>query len=153
MPLFLDVRSSRRRVRIDEVAQPDSADVPATAEQDMRYLVDEQHGESLCLVDAPKVDATPDRSVVVEALQHLSPEYRQILIEAVMRRNTVQVIAARLGIPAGQVRVRLHYALHELRRGVEIGRLVQAGECSGPPVDRPRPAASRRSRPQHGWSR
>lgn len=63
-----------------------------------------------------------DRSIIAEALQRLSPEYRQILLETVIRRNTLPVAATRLGITAGTVRFRLHHAMHELRRELDIRR-------------------------------
>jgi DNA-directed RNA polymerase specialized sigma24 family protein len=132
-------------VTIAEAARAGSADVPTSAVQDVRYVVTE-HGTNQCPVDAP-----PDHSVVVEALQRLSPTSRQILVEAGIHRNTLQVIAARFGIPVSTVRVRLHYALRELRREVEVGRVVQTGESLGLPVDRPRRSASQHSTSNQAW--
>ncbi len=73
-------------------------------------------------------DAAPDRSIIAEALRRLSPAYRQILLETVIRRHTLQVTATRLGIPEATVRSRLHYAMHELCRELDAARAVQSSE-------------------------
>jgi len=70
----------------------------------------------------PDAAGAVDRSIIAEALQRLSPAYRQILLETVIRRNTLPVTATRLGITAGTVRSGLHHAMHELRRELDIGR-------------------------------
>jgi RNA polymerase sigma factor (sigma-70 family) len=73
-------------------------------------------------------DAAPDRSIIAEALQQLSPVSRQILIETVIRRHTLQATATRLGMPEASVRSRLHYAMHQLRRELDAARAVQTSE-------------------------
>jgi RNA polymerase sigma-70 factor (ECF subfamily) len=74
------------------------------------------------------LDVAPDRSIIVAALGRLSPVYRQVLVETVIRGNPLQVTATRLGIPAGTVRSRLHYAMHELGRELDVARVVQTSE-------------------------
>jgi RNA polymerase sigma-70 factor (ECF subfamily) len=69
-----------------------------------------------------------DRSIIVEALARLSPASRKVLVETGVRGNTLQVTAARLGIPAGTARSRLHYAMHELRRELAVARVAQTLE-------------------------
>jgi RNA polymerase sigma-70 factor, ECF subfamily len=72
-------------------------------------------------------DAALDRSIIAEALQRLSPAYRQVLLETALRQNTLQVTATGLGIPASTVRSRLHDAMHQLRREIDVARVVQTG--------------------------
>jgi RNA polymerase sigma factor (sigma-70 family) len=131
MPLFMDMHSLDGPVTIDQTAKAHAADLHTQSEHDMRYLrycVDEHHGKIFCLINAPDADAAPDRSIIVAALGRLSRAYRQILIETALRGNTLQVTAARLGIPAGTVRSRLHYAMHQLRRELDVARVVQESE-------------------------
>lgn len=73
-------------------------------------------------------DGAVDGSIIAGALRRLSPAYRQILLETVIRRNTLQETATRLDITAGTVRCRLHYAMHELRRELDIGRVAHTGQ-------------------------
>jgi RNA polymerase sigma-70 factor, ECF subfamily len=70
------------------------------------------------------LDVAPDCSIIVAASGRLSPAYRQVLVETVIRGNALQVTATRLGIPAGTVRSRLHYAMRELGRELDVARLV-----------------------------
>ena len=56
-----------------------------------------------------------DRQLVADALQHLSPAHRSVLVETFYRGGTTAVVARRLGIPHGTARSRLHYALQALR--------------------------------------
>jgi RNA polymerase sigma-70 factor, ECF subfamily len=71
-------------------------------------------------------DALLDRSRLREAIEHLSPVHRQVVVETYYRDAPADRLAAALGVPVGTVRSRLHYALLALRR-----------QLSGPP---PRPA-------------
>ncbi|TWP37299.1 sigma-70 family RNA polymerase sigma factor [Leekyejoonella antrihumi] len=57
--------------------------------------------------------------VVAEALDQLSHEHRQILIECYYRGQSVAQAAARLGVPTGTVKSRTHYALRALRLALE----------------------------------
>jgi RNA polymerase sigma-70 factor, ECF subfamily len=61
-------------------------------------------------------DALVDRSLLAEAIGHLSPAHRQVLVESYYRDMPAERLAAALGIPVGTVRSRLHYALVALRR-------------------------------------
>jgi RNA polymerase sigma-70 factor, ECF subfamily len=56
-----------------------------------------------------------DRQLVSDALQHLSPSHRTVLVETFYHGGTTAAVARRLGIPGGTARSRLHYALHALR--------------------------------------
>jgi RNA polymerase sigma-70 factor, ECF subfamily len=48
-------------------------------------------------------------------LRDLSPAHRQVLVETYYRDAPTDRVAARLGIPPGTVRSRLHYALRAVR--------------------------------------
>lgn len=68
---------------------------------------------------ADGIDAALDAVVIADALAALSPAHREVLFESYYRgRNTAEV-ASRLGLPAGTVRSRLHYALRALRLALD----------------------------------
>jgi RNA polymerase sigma-70 factor (ECF subfamily) len=56
-----------------------------------------------------------DRGVLARALGPLSPAHRQVLVEIFYRDAPAERVAEELGIPAGTVRSRLHYALRAVR--------------------------------------
>ena len=56
-----------------------------------------------------------DSVVITDALAQLSQEHRAVLLETYYRGSTVAQAAATLGLPAGTVKSRTHYALHALR--------------------------------------
>ena len=56
-----------------------------------------------------------DRWLVAEALASLSAEHRAVIAAAYFEGRSVADIAARLRIPAGTVKSRLHYGLRSLR--------------------------------------
>ena len=70
------------------------------------------------------LDQLLDQTILVEALQRLSHDHQQIVIETFLRGTPMNVTAARLGVPAGTVRSRLHYALDNLRRQLELHGLA-----------------------------
>ncbi len=67
----------------------------------------------------PEVDggyeSVLDRGLLTRALQRLSPEHQRVLLEIYYRDAPAERAAAALGIPAGTVRSRHHYALRALR--------------------------------------
>jgi RNA polymerase sigma-70 factor (ECF subfamily) len=65
------------------------------------------------------LDRAVQRWVVAAALDRLSPEHRAVLVETYYEGRTVSEAAARLGIPAGTVKSRTHYALRALRLALE----------------------------------
>jgi RNA polymerase sigma-70 factor (ECF subfamily) len=74
------------------------------------------------LPERPVSDAADqwvDSALVATALRQLSVEHRQVLLETYYRGSTVAQAATRLGIPAGTVKSRTHYALHALRLALE----------------------------------
>ncbi len=75
---------------------------------------------------APQVDDRTDELllawVVAEALTSLTAEHRAVLLECYYRGRSVAEAAQRLGIPAGTVKSRTHYALRALRLALaELG--------------------------------
>jgi RNA polymerase sigma-70 factor, ECF subfamily len=57
--------------------------------------------------------------VVAEAMRRLSHDHGAVLLECYYRGCTAAQAAARLGVPIGTVKSRLHYALHALRLVLE----------------------------------
>jgi RNA polymerase sigma-70 factor (ECF subfamily) len=62
---------------------------------------------------------TVDRHLVRSALRTLSSEHRQVLFECYFRGASVAEAASTLGVPAGTVKSRTHYALHALRQAID----------------------------------
>ena len=60
-----------------------------------------------------------DRQLVSDALQHLSPAHRDVLVATYYRGGTLATVARELGIPHGTARSRLHYALGALRKQLQ----------------------------------
>ncbi|MEU9605578.1 sigma-70 family RNA polymerase sigma factor [Streptomyces sp. NPDC048057] len=78
-------------------------------------------------------EAVVDSMVVMEALDKLSPDHRDVLVEIYFQGRTVTEAAKVLGIPAGTVKSRSHYALKALREQYAekpgTGRLVVLKEA------------------------
>ncbi|MFN2561256.1 MAG: sigma-70 family RNA polymerase sigma factor [Jatrophihabitans sp.] len=68
---------------------------------------------------ADGVDRTLDRQLVVAALRTLSAEHREVLVECYFRGASVAEASVSLGVPAGTVKSRTHYALRALRLAVD----------------------------------
>jgi len=64
---------------------------------------------------ARPVPLRPAKVVVLEALETLSPEHRDVLVELYYRGRSVVEAAAALGVPPGTVKSRSYYALRALR--------------------------------------
>jgi RNA polymerase sigma-70 factor (ECF subfamily) len=73
--------------------------------------------------EPPPTDDETDRTVeawlIAEALSRLSRVHREVLIECYYQGRSVAEAAARLGVPAGTVKSRTHYALRSLRLVLE----------------------------------
>jgi RNA polymerase sigma-70 factor (ECF subfamily) len=83
---------------------------PAEVEEDVTALV-WQPGDDL-------YHAALDRTVLIEALRNLSPLHREILILVHYQDRTHAEVAGALGVPAGTVKSRAHYATRELLRAL-----------------------------------
>ncbi|MGW2995932.1 sigma-70 family RNA polymerase sigma factor, partial [Streptomyces sp. NPDC001193] len=66
-------------------------------------------------VELDHADSIVDTMTVLGALDQLSPEHRDVLKELYYRQLSVAEAADSLGIPAGTVKSRAHYALKALR--------------------------------------
>ena len=60
-----------------------------------------------------------DRDVLANAIAGLSPDHRVVVALRYYRDLPVGEIASRLGIPAGTVQSRLHYALKQLHAAID----------------------------------
>ena len=74
--------------------------------------------------DDAGLDQILDRQLVTDALQHLSPAHRTMLVETFYHDRTLATVARHLGIPDGTARSRLHYALHALRKQIQAREAV-----------------------------
>ncbi|MEQ6903776.1 sigma-70 family RNA polymerase sigma factor [Nocardioides sp. YIM 152588] len=66
-----------------------------------------------------RVDQLLDRWVLAEAMATLSEDHRRVLFECYFQGRSVADAAGRLGVPAGTVKSRAHYALRALRLALE----------------------------------
>ena len=87
-----------------------------------------RHGRTIHVValddafELPAADshgATVARLALEPAFARLTPEQRIIVVLRFWRDLPVEEIAERLGVPAGTVKSRLHYALKSLRAAIE----------------------------------
>jgi RNA polymerase sigma-70 factor (ECF subfamily) len=94
-----------------------------------RLLIDEwrsAHARHELPAADPPERATPDRTdqvleswLVADALARLSTEHRAVIVECYYRGLSVAEAALRLGVPAGTVKSRTHYALRALRLALQ----------------------------------
>jgi RNA polymerase sigma-70 factor (ECF subfamily) len=66
-------------------------------------------------VEHDHADRVVDSIVVLDALEHLSAEHRDVLVQLYLHGRTVRETAEMLGIPSGTVKSRSYYALRALR--------------------------------------
>src|SRR5256885_1102110 len=62
-----------------------------------------------------------DTMTVLGALERLSPEHREVLVEMYYRGRTVTETAETLGVPPGTVKSRSYYALRAMRAAISGG--------------------------------
>ena len=62
-----------------------------------------------------------DTMTVLGALERLSPEHREVLVEMYYRGRTVTETAEALGVPPGTVKSRSYYALRAMRAAISGG--------------------------------
>jgi RNA polymerase sigma-70 factor, ECF subfamily len=94
-------RARSRGARPTEVAQPSEA-----------VLGDSQVGTDVA-------GTVVDRMVVMEAMDGLSDEHRQVIQELYFRGRSVTEAAAALDVPPGTVKSRSFYALRAMRAAIE----------------------------------
>src|SRR5690606_24346516 len=68
---------------------------------------------------ADHADTALQGLLVTEALRKLSAAHREVVMECFYGGHSVAEAAARLGIPAGTVKSRLHYGLRALKLALE----------------------------------
>jgi RNA polymerase sigma-70 factor (ECF subfamily) len=66
-----------------------------------------------------EADRAVEAWTIAEALERLSPLHREVLVECFYRGRSVTEAAAVLGVPAGTVKSRTHYAVRALRLVLE----------------------------------
>src|SRR5262249_3028016 len=66
-------------------------------------------------VERDHADVVVDSMVVLQAMDRLSEEHRDVLVEIYFRDRSVSEAAKSLGIPTGTVKSRSYYALRALR--------------------------------------
>ncbi len=71
--------------------------------------------------------ASVERAALFEALTALNPEHRAVIALHYLEGLTSEQIAARLHVPAGTVRSRLHYGLAELRAAYDAAERAPEG--------------------------
>ena len=69
-------------------------------------------------VERDHSEAVVDSMVVLDALDKVSPEHRDVLVEIYYRGRSVAEAATVLGIPPGTVKSRSYYALRALRAAI-----------------------------------
>ncbi|NJP14534.1 sigma-70 family RNA polymerase sigma factor [Streptomyces thermoviolaceus] len=72
--------------------------------------------ESTAPVERDHAESVVDSVVLLDALERLKPEHRDVLVEIYYRGRTASEAAGRLGIPEGTVKSRAHHALKALRK-------------------------------------
>lgn len=83
-----------------------------------RWQVKDIATEAVATIGDPFAQAH-DRDVLANALAALSPDQRVVVALRYYRDLPVDQIATRLGIPAGTVQSRLHYALRRLHSAID----------------------------------
>lgn len=114
-PDVLDQSSGSARAWLFTVARRIVIDEWRSA-RSRREFVSEEVPE---LPVSDRVEVSLDRRVVSQALSRLSREHREVLLECYVRDGSVAETALRLGIPAGTVKSRTHYALRAFRLAME----------------------------------
>lgn len=70
-------------------------------------------------VTAAEDDRVLDRAVVAAALRSLSEQHRQVVVACYLQGLSVTEAAEVLGVPAGTVKSRCHYALRAMREALQ----------------------------------
>ncbi|MEV0679679.1 sigma-70 family RNA polymerase sigma factor [Actinosynnema sp. NPDC050436] len=78
-------------------------------------------------VERDHAESVVDSVVVLEALDRLSSDHRDVLVEIYFRGRSVSEAAQALGVPPGTVKSRSHYALRALRETFTGQRVALKG--------------------------
>jgi RNA polymerase sigma-70 factor (ECF subfamily) len=79
------------------------------------YVTDEVPEQSV----SDGTDQALDHHLVTAAMRTLTIEHREVLLECYLRGASVAQAAATLGVPAGTIKSRTHYALRALRLALD----------------------------------
>lgn len=90
--------AARARAARPQLASADAAEEPRHADSTEGVLVNLQ---------------------VTEAIGHLSPEHRVVVVEVACRGRPYAEVAAELGVPVGTLRSRMYYGLKAMRLALE----------------------------------
>jgi len=90
-----------------------------------------------------RIVSTIERADLHAALEQLDERDRQLLHMRYMEDLTQQVIARRLGLPDGTVKVRLHRLRHKLRRVMAEARSFESAQAASAAARRISSAAAR----------
>lgn len=69
-------------------------------------------------------DSVLNSHLVLDALKKLSPDHRIAIVECYYRGGTIAEVAARLDVPPGTVKSRLHYGLEALRTHLRAAQVT-----------------------------
>lgn len=114
-PSVLDEREGPARAWLFTVARHIVVDEWRSARSRHELTVDEPPE----LAEADQVDAMLDEWIVAEALDRLTTEHRDVIVECYYRGRSTAEAADVLHIPVGTVKSRTHYALRALRLAMQ----------------------------------
>jgi RNA polymerase sigma-70 factor, ECF subfamily len=114
-PSVLDEEHGSARAWLFTVARHIVVDEWRSARSRHEIAVDEPPER----VEADHVDALLDEWIVAEALDRLTPEHREVIVECYYRGRSTAEAADVLRIPVGTVKSRTHYALRALRLAMQ----------------------------------
>jgi RNA polymerase sigma-70 factor (ECF subfamily) len=76
-------------------------------------------------IDDAELARLAERSLIADAIRALSPDHRDVVAAAYWEGLSTHEIAARLGIPDGTVKSRLHYAMRILRAHLQEREILR----------------------------
>jgi RNA polymerase sigma-70 factor (ECF subfamily) len=110
-PSVLDEQQGSARAWLFTVARRIVVDEWRSARSRHELIVDEPPEQT----QVDQVDSMLDTWIVAEALDRLTPEHREVIVECYYRGRSTAEAAETLRIPVGTVKSRTHYALRALR--------------------------------------
>jgi RNA polymerase sigma-70 factor, ECF subfamily len=110
-PSVLDEQQGSARAWLFTVARRIVVDEWRSARSRHEVIVDEPPEQT----QVDQVDSMLDTWIVAEALDRLTPEHREVIVECYYRGRSTAEAAETLQIPVGTVKSRTHYALRALR--------------------------------------
>ena len=110
-PSVLDEQQGSARAWLFTVARRIVVDEWRSARSRREVSVDQPPEQT----QVDQVDSMLDTWIVAEALDRLTPEHREVIVECYYRGRSTAEAAETLQIPVGTVKSRTHYALRALR--------------------------------------